>query len=124
MPQPGSLTHGKTILLVDDEPLVRMGVAQMLEELDYIVIEASTAADGLRFLADNGHIEILISDLQMPDMDGIELIHQAQLLNKEVKALIMSGHDADGARFNGVSAPRLAKPFGLFELQTAISNLA
>ena len=108
------------ILLVDDEPLVRMGVALLLEELDYSVLQASTAAQALDLLSENPDVGILMTDFRMPDCDGLEMIARAKEVSPSIKAILMTGYSADDDRFAVCDAPRLAKPFGISELDQAL----
>ena len=108
------------ILLVDDEPLVRMGVALLLEELDYSVLQASTAAQALDLLSENPDVGILMTDFRMPDCDGLEMIARAKEVSPSIKAILMTGYSADDDRFAVSDAPRLAKPFGIAELEQAL----
>lgn len=108
------------ILLVDDEPLVRMGVALLLEELDYSVLQASTAAQALDLLSENPDVGILMTDFRMPDCDGLEMIARAKEVSPSIKAILMTGYSADDDRFAVSNTARLAKPFGISELEQAL----
>lgn len=111
---------GLKILLVDDEVLVRAGTAMMLDELGHEVTEASSGKQALAILNDHPHFDLLISDFRMPDMDGMEMIAEARKLVPELKAILMTGYDADDPRFAELQAGSLSKPFGLEDLETAI----
>ena len=108
------------ILLVDDEPLVRMGVALLLEDLDYSVLQASTAAQALDLLSENPDVGILMTDFRMPDCDGLEMIARAKEVSPSIKAILMTGYSADDDRFAVSNTARLAKPFGISELEQAL----
>ena len=112
------------ILLVDDEPLVRIGTALMLEELDHRVIQAATAAEGLQLLAENDDIDVIITDFRMPDMDGVEMIEQARLKRSAIPAILMTGYAPDDERFSTLDIPRISKPFGIGELESALAQSA
>ena len=112
----------RVILLVDDEPLVRLGTALLLEELDHRVIQASSAAQALQLLAENEDIEIIITDFRMPDMDGLELIGQARQQRPEIPVLLMTGHTPDDERFSDVDFPHIGKPFGIVDLENALAQ--
>ena len=111
------------ILLVDDEPLVRLGTAMLLEELDHRIIQAATAAEGLKLLKENAGVDLLITDVRMPDMDGMEMIAQAKAMRPTIKTMLMTGYDADDERFACLDAPKLAKPFGLDALEIALQQV-
>ena len=110
------------ILLVDDEPLVRMGVALLLEELDYSVLQASTAAQALDLLSENPDVGILMTDFRMPDCDGLEMIALAREISPSIRTVLMTGYATDDDRFAVSDAPRLAKPFGISELEQALKQ--
>src|SRR5690348_9930634 len=99
------------ILIVDDEPLVRMHARQIVEEAGYTAIEAGNADDALRLLADEG-VTVVVTDVQMPgSMDGLELAHRVKTTWPLIVVIVMSGQHLpppadlpEGARF-------LSKPF-------------
>lgn len=109
-----------TALLVDDEDLVRMSTADLLSELGYHVIEATSAEQALNLIRQGLQIDILISDHLMPGMGGTELARCIQSEVPGVAVLIISGY-ADAA---GIAAdlPRLNKPFRKDELAAALAN--
>jgi YesN/AraC family two-component response regulator len=112
------------ILLIDDEVLVRSGTAMMLDELGHIVIEASSGKDGLVALADDPQIQVLMTDYNMPDMNGIEVISQAMQVQPNLKTILMTGFSSEDHRFADSDIPRLEKPFGLDGLESALGKLA
>ncbi len=118
----GEPARGKgTVLLVDDEDLVRLSTADMLIEAGYTVLEAASAEEALRLLARGTAPDMVVTDHLMPGMSGTEL---AGLLRRErpsIKVLIVSGY-ASGAGI-APDLPRLAKPFRGAELATALLAL-
>lgn len=112
----------RLILLVDDEALVRLGTASLLEELDFCVLQASSAAQALELLAEHSDVDIMVTDFRMPDMDGMELIERAKLILPDVCAILMTGYAIDDPRFENMATPRLGKPFGLTDLQQALDQ--
>ncbi len=84
--------NGKTILLAEDEQQVRTFVLTMLRHNGYHVIVAIDGQDALaKSRAFEGNIDLLLSDVQMPNMTGIELATQLQIDRPDVKVLLMSG---------------------------------
>lgn len=82
------------LMIVDDEPVIRNGLQYMIHSENTLFTEIITAADGIEALKlmDEFHPDLLITDIQMPEMDGLELIREAQL--KQVKRfVILSGYD-------------------------------
>ncbi|WP_246166315.1 ATP-binding protein [Sphingomonas sinipercae] len=111
-----------TILLVDDEELVRTGTADMLSDLGYDVVDANSGAEALKMLRDGVEPDLLISDYLMPGMNGVELITQARTLAPAMQAMLITGYStiAEGP---GASLPRLAKPFRHAELAEFVAEL-
>jgi PAS domain S-box-containing protein len=112
----------RTLLLVDDELLVRMGTAHMLQDIGYHVIEASSGRQALQMLASDDHVDALITDYAMPDMSGAELAAQAAALRPDLKMLLVTGY-ASFDQHAQIDLPRLEKPFGQNELAAAVSDL-
>jgi DNA-binding response OmpR family regulator len=81
----------KTLLVVDDEPLVRDVETQMLRLQGYTVLEAENAAEALRVAAATKTIHLLITDLTMPDVDGLELAHRFREVHPKIPVLMVSG---------------------------------
>jgi CheY-like chemotaxis protein len=96
----------RTVLVVDDEPLVLEITATMLEDLGCKVVTAGEGAEALTALGQNRQIEVLITDIHMPGMDGYELAGHVERLRPDVQILLLSGREADG---HGL--PMLRKPF-------------
>jgi PAS domain S-box-containing protein len=110
-----------SVLLVDDEELVRMSTADMLSDLGYSVTEATSGEDALRVLSTAGPFDLLVTDHLMPGMTGTEL---AQTLREErpgMPVLLVSGY----AERSGIEAdlPRLTKPFRKDELAASLAQL-
>lgn len=84
--------NGKTILLAEDEHPVRTFVLAMLQKAGYNVIVAVDGQDGLAKSREfKGMIHLLLSDVEMPNMTGIELATQIQIDRPEIRVLLMSG---------------------------------
>ena len=115
-------TENKPILLVDDEELVRVGTADMLTEVGYIVTQASSGYQALRLLEEGLDIEALVTDFAMPGMTGAELAHEALTLRPDLQVLLITGYDM-GAEQATSGLPRLAKPFRQADLVEAVADL-
>ncbi|RXH16772.1 response regulator [Bradyrhizobium guangzhouense] len=111
-----------TALLVDDEPLVRMSTAEMLRELGYWVVEASSAEDALQRVKDGLRPNLLITDHLMPGMSGTDLGLALRNQYPELQILVVSGY----ANNEGITPDlsRLTKPFRSDELAASLANLA
>ena len=114
-------TSTGTVLLVDDEDLVRSSIAYLLAELGYRVIEAASAEEALRLMADGLRIDVLVTDHLMPGMSGTDLIQALQQDSPGLRALLVSGYaDVDGI---APGVPRLTKPFRRRELVASLAAL-
>ena len=111
-----------TILMVDDEDLVRSATAEMLRELGHRVVDANTGTAALDQLASGKEIDLLITDYLMPGMRGSELIEEAKRLRPDLKALLLTGY-ANLAKGEAGGIPRLAKPFREADLARTVAML-
>ena len=111
-----------TVLLVDDEPLVRASTAEMLADLGFDVVEASSADMALDLLRAGAAPDLLVTDHLMPGRTGAELAAEARTLHPVLPVLIISGY----AEIAGPAAlfDRLAKPFRRDDLEAAIRQAA
>ena len=118
-----SLQKGRgTVLLVDDEILVRMGTAALLEDLGYEVVEANSAESALQQLSEGVEPDILLTDHLMPGMNGAELITAVRQSRPTLPVVIVSGYsDVEGVP---ADIPRLSKPFRNAELADCLAALA
>ena len=109
------------VLVVDDEPFVRMTTADMLQSLGYETEEAEDAREAERRILDGERFDLVVSDHLMPGMSGAELARKIRERFPKVPVLIVSGY----ADMKGVSSDlaRLSKPFRQAELADAIKKL-
>ncbi|MES2904954.1 MAG: PAS domain S-box protein [Pseudomonadota bacterium] len=111
-----------TALLVDDEPLVRAGIAAMLDDLGYGVIEAASAAEAT-VLADSGiSFDLMITDHAMPGRTGTELAHDMRLRRPDLPVLLVTGY-AKVAEDGSSGLDRLPKPFRQEDLAERLERL-
>lgn len=109
------------VLLVEDETAVREITAQVLESGGYRVLQAGGAGDALRVAATHpGSIDLLLTDVVMPDTNGIDLAEQIRELRPDVVTVFMSGYaQADILRkAASASAMHIQKPFTVTSLLT------
>jgi len=106
---------GETVLLVEDDPAVRGLARRVLETRGYRVLEAGTGADAMQVAREhNAQIDLLISDVVVPDMHGADIAQRVVEIQPAVKLLFMSGYtDQDIQRHGAITAgmPFLEKPF-------------
>ncbi len=118
-----SLTGTETVLLVEDELDVRALLQDVLAEQGYRVLAASSPADALRILADTSHsIDLLITDVVMPGMNGIALAERLVEQRPDTKVLYMTGHSHDVVVGLGAlkGSLLLQKPFTPTDLTTRV----
>lgn len=104
-----------TVMVVDDEPFVRTLCRRMLEDAGYQVYEAGDGVDALALLAELGRVDAVITDLLMPNMDGVALAAYLTRQSPAIPVLIVSGFDQ---HYQDVAAlgPLLPKPFSAEQL--------
>lgn len=110
-----------TVLLVEDEPMVRSVAERALTRHGYSVITADNGEDALAVLAKNEPIDLLISDVVMPGMDGPTMVREARQSRPELKILFMSGYAEEQLRksIDIENVNFLPKPFSVTELAEA-----
>lgn len=91
--------RGRFILLVDDEPMVRSTLAETLQDFGYTVMVAADGAEALRLLGfADVRVDVLVTDLSMPGIDGLAVIRQAQLDRPGLPAVLLTGYAGHGAQ--------------------------
>jgi len=116
-----------TVLVVDDEPAIRMLIVDVLEELGYSLLEAGDAAAGLAVLRSDQKIDLLISDVGLPGgMNGRQMADAGRELRPDLKVLFITGYAEaaimGGGQF-GQGMQVLAKPFAMNLLAERVSGL-
>lgn len=113
------------ILIAEDETALRSFVARALKLDGHEVEEVGDGAEGLERLGDASRFDLLLSDIRMPAMDGIELAHKASGLHPAMKILLMTGF-ADQRERSGSLASVIVdvvdKPFSLPDIRAAVSR--
>jgi two-component system, cell cycle sensor histidine kinase and response regulator CckA len=114
------------ILLVEDNEIVRGPVTLLLEALGYDVVPAEGPTEALELAADGAPIDLLLTDVVMPGMNGRQLAERLRELRPELKVLFMSGYNDDAVIARGVIDHEIAflqKPFGADQLSQAVAEL-
>ena len=115
MPDDGRTDHPK-LLIVDDDPEVRVIVAEFLQDFGYSVLQAGGGAEALDLLAQTPDLRMIITDIRMPDMSGIELADLATQRQRDLKVILISGYFVA----QQVDRRFLRKPFRMRELEAAV----
>ena len=118
---------GQTVLVVDDEPTVRMLVAEVLQELGFKAIEVADGGAGLQVLRSDQRIDLLITDVGLPGgINGRQVADGAREVRPNLKVLFITGYAENAVIGNGHLGPGmqvLAKPFPMEALATRIRDL-
>jgi two-component system, cell cycle sensor histidine kinase and response regulator CckA len=115
----------KTILLVEDEPVVREVTREVLEHAGYRVLESAGPEEALRLAVDHsGHIGLLLTDMVMPGMNGADLACRLQSLRPDLIAVFMSGYaEVDVLRkLRERAAIHIQKPFTMDALLSRVAE--
>jgi PAS domain S-box-containing protein len=110
------------VLVVDDDPLISSGTADMLEDLGHSAIEAPSAPRALELLRGGAAVDLVITDHAMPGMTGTELAREIEREWPSLPVLLATGY-ADLPDGEAPSVPRLAKPYKQEELAFQIRRL-
>ncbi len=86
----GEGTERGVILLIDDDPVVRKALTAVLKRRGHLVMTASNAAEGLQFVEDSA-VDLVLSDIQMPGMTGLELLPRIKRVRPETEVIMMTG---------------------------------
>ncbi|WP_434563944.1 response regulator [Pseudomonas sp. R1-6] len=121
VPQAPYAQDGETVLIVEDDPAVRVLVSAVLSELGYAFVEAGDANGAVPILQSNQRIDLLISDVGLPGMNGRQLAEIGRQIRPDLKVLFITGYAEHAAVRGGFLDPgmqMITKPF-TFDLLTA-----
>ncbi len=122
--KPKDLTGRGTVLLVEDEDAVRSFAARALGQRGYHVLQASTGVEALDVFSNyDGDVDLVVSDVVMPEMDGPTLMKRLRVDHPDLKIIFISGYAEDAFRKNLAANEDfmfLQKPFDLKELAAAV----
>jgi len=119
--------QGETVLVVDDEPTVRMLVTEVLEDLGYTAIEAADGPAGLQVLRSDVRLDLLVTDVGLPGgMNGRQVADAGRAVRPGLKVLFITGYAENAVVGNGHLDPGmhvLTKPFAIEALASRIKQL-
>jgi PAS domain S-box-containing protein len=122
-PAPAS---GKTVLVVEDEALVRMLIVDVLGDLGYNVIEARDANEAMPALTSKQHIDLLLTDVGLPGLNGRQLAEVARQHRPDLRVLFLTGyaeHAMQRSDFLGAGMEMMTKPFEVEQLGAKVSSI-
>jgi len=122
-----NITGTETILVVEDEPMVRKLACRVLRSQGYTVLEAENGVEALKtYQQHRQRIQLLLTDVVMPEMGGRQLSEEIHLITPELKVLFMSGYTNDAVVLHGVldaEAEFLQKPFSPVNLAIKVREV-
>ena len=111
-----------TILVVEDDAIVRMLIVDVLQELQFSVLEADGSERAMELLEDHSqHIDLLMTDVGLPGMDGRELAGKARLLRQQLPILFASGYAESLEVADGMAV--IGKPFSIDQLRDKVKSM-
>ncbi len=121
------LGRGETVLVIDDEPTVRMLMVEVLEEAGYVAIEASDGLAGLKILQSDVRIDLLISDVGLPGgMNGRQVADAGRAIRPDLKVLYVTGFAENATIGHGhldTGMQVIAKPFVMAALANKVREI-
>jgi CheY-like chemotaxis protein len=117
---------GETVLVVEDEPIVRSVLLEMLEDQGYRTLEAVDGPSGLHILGLDDRIDLLVTDVGLPGMNGRELGDQARELRPGLKILFITGYAENAAMARGFLQPgmdMITKPFDVEKFLQRVKDM-
>ncbi|WP_285423966.1 MULTISPECIES: response regulator [unclassified Pseudomonas] len=111
-----------TILVVEDDNIVRMLIVDVLEELEYSVLEAADGAEAMAFVQDKAQvIALMMTDKGLPDIDGIDLARKARNERPDLPVLFASGYAETIDVPDGMHS--IGKPFSIDQLRDKVKSI-
>jgi two-component system, response regulator PdtaR len=118
---PGSCAKTPAVLIVEDEPLVRLCAVETVEAAGFTVIEAANADEAIRILESRGDIRVVFTDIHMPgSMDGLKLAHAVRNRWPPIKIIVTSGHEGIAEQDLPAGGRFFAKPYDPSEIKDAL----
>lgn len=120
-------TGKRTVLVVDDEPTIRMLVCELLEEMGHVTLEADDGPTAVTLLDSNAAIDLLITDVGLPGgLNGRQVADAARVTRPDLKVIFITGFAENAVVANGQLEPCMrlvTKPFALDVLLAQIADL-
>jgi len=119
----GEAITQRTILVVEDEALIRMSTVATLEDAGYCVLEAQNSPEALQVLSHHAEISILVTDVRMTGaMDGLALVAQVRLDHPAIRAIVVSGTTTATEAIDAGALGFLTKPYMAQTLVQAVHD--
>ncbi len=123
-PVSGEALPGGTVLVVDDEAVDALAIEETLSRVGYRILRAGTGAEAFQVLADE-RVALVLIDLQLPDMDGMEVLRRALEADQRIEVIVMTAHGSIEQAVQAMqegAADYLAKPIDLVDLRARVDR--
>jgi CheY-like chemotaxis protein len=118
------LSQSRTVLLVEDEDVVRAVTQEMLEGAGHTVVAAANGREALELVSGGLDVDVVVTDTVMPGLGGIELAHELTARALDVPVILVSGYAGDGVDLDDVAvAAFLQKPYTTSALLAAVEDV-
>ncbi|RYF73348.1 MAG: response regulator, partial [Comamonadaceae bacterium] len=117
---------GEILLVVEDEPVVRALVVDLLQGLGYRTVQAADGAEALRILQSPQRVDLLVTDVGLPQMNGRQVYDAARVTRPDLKVLFMTGYAENATLANGFLQPgmeMITKPFAMEKLASKVLKM-
>jgi PAS domain S-box-containing protein len=117
---------GETVLVIEDNPAVRMVIVEVLRELGYHALEAGDAEAAIPIISSPRKLDLIVSDVGLPGMNGRQIAEHARRSRPDLKILFVTGYAEGAVSRSGFLAPGMAmmtKPFAIEALASKISEM-
>ena len=113
-----------TVLIVEDEVIIRMSAAATLEDVGFGILEAGNSAEALQLLLKHQEVNVLMTDVRLPgEMDGLDLVDCVQRFHPAIRALVVSGNSSAREASDAGAFAFLSKPYMAHSLVRAVRQL-
>ena len=113
-------------MVVEDEPVVRGLIVEVLSELGYTALEADNGTTGLTLLNSGSRIDLVVTDIGLPGLNGRQMVDAGRVTRPDLKVLFMTGYAENAATSNGFLEPGMemvTKPFAMDALAVQIRRM-
>jgi CheY-like chemotaxis protein len=121
-----STEAGETVLVIEDEPVVRGLIVEVLSDLGYTALEAADGPKGLEILQSRRRIDLLVTDVGLPGLNGRQVADAGRTIRPRLKVLFMTGYAENAAIASGFLEPgmqMITKPFAMEVLASRIRDM-
>jgi CheY-like chemotaxis protein len=121
----GNSTKSPAVLIVEDEPLVRIGAVNLIEDAGFEVIEAANADEAIGILECRSDVRVVFTDIHMPgSMDGLKLAHAVRNRWPPIRIIVTSGRELIAEQVLPEGGRFFAKPYNPIEILDALRGWA